>query len=153
MVLWAELCSPKKFICWSPKAQDFRKSLYLERGLLWGNSRENKVIREGPNPIRLLFLVEEFRAQAHPKGKSCEDTGRRWPSISHRERPQKSPALPAPWSQTPGPLENVPLLFKSLSLWFFAVAGWANDTFTNTGQRTFTLLLIFHKLTSIPAEL
>ena len=30
----------------------------------------------------------------HTEGKPCEDPGRRWPSASQRERPQKKPILP-----------------------------------------------------------
>lgn len=31
-LLWVELCSPQKFICWTPNSQDLRMWLYLEIG-------------------------------------------------------------------------------------------------------------------------
>ena len=54
----------------------------------------------GPNPIWLLSLKEEIRIQ---RENLCEDTGRRWPSTSLRERPQKKPTLLTPWSWTSSP--------------------------------------------------
>ena len=42
----------------------------------------------------------EIKTQIHTEERLCENTGRRWPSTSQGERPQKKPTLPTPWSQT-----------------------------------------------------
>lgn len=48
---------------------------------------------------------EEIWTQRRIEGRPCEDTGKRQPYTSPRERPQKRPALQARWLQTPG-LQN-----------------------------------------------
>ena len=65
---------------------------------------KNEVIKAGLNPVWLASLLkEESWTQTHTKGRPCEDTGRRRPSISQRDKPQKKSTLLTPWSYTSNP--------------------------------------------------
>lgn len=57
----------------------------------------------GPYSIMTGVLVrrEDYGTDASEE-RSWKDTGRRWPSIDQVERPQETPTLWTPWSQTSG---------------------------------------------------
>lgn len=47
----------------------------------------------GPNPVSYEKRGDE---DIHREGGPCEETGRRWSSVSKGERPQKKPSLLTP---------------------------------------------------------
>lgn len=73
-LLWVKLCSPTKFICWSPNASMVRMWLYLEIGSSHRSSTSNEVIGVDPTPIRLVFYKKRKFGWTYTQMKDCEDT-------------------------------------------------------------------------------
>ena len=76
----------------------------------------------GPNPIRLVFLEEdevwihnEASGMQSTEERPREDTARRQPCASRRERSQRKLNLLTPWSQTPSPQNCEKINLCSLS--------------------------------------
>ena len=73
------------------------------------------------HPIWLVSLKEEMSPQTETEGRACEDAGRRQPS---RNQGESNASISD--CQPPELWENKFLLFKPLSLWYFAMGAPAN---------------------------
>ena len=120
---------PSKFVCWSPNFQYLSMWLYLYlidlKSLVWviliqsnGCSYKKKKFRH----------TDRHQGCRHMEKKTMQGHSNK--AVVQRERPQEKPTLSAPWSclgsLPPEQWENTFLLVKPPSMWYFAMAAWAD---------------------------
>lgn len=127
------IVSPQpKFKCWSPEIQ------YLRMWLYFGDASLACVIRVGPNSTWLVSLEKmefghtDIRVHMHRGTIMWNDSKR--VAISLRERPQRTPTLPASWSWTSSLQKSNKINF---CCWSYPVFVYCYGSTTKLIQRAF----------------
>ena len=106
--------SALKSVCWSPDPEDLRTWLCLEMGPLRCDSMKMGSQDELQANVTSVFISQEMRMQTHG-GKSTWSPG---------EKPQRKPALLAPWAGTSGLRSCGKISVCCLSLWVWGALWW-----------------------------